>query len=248
MIHRVELIYDDDCPNAGLARERLKEALARSGLMVAPTEWLRTSPGTPEHVRGWGSPTILVDGRDVAGQQPSESPTCRIYPNPRGGFDRAPSLEQIMAVLGESHRPNTGGTVRRLLPVAPGLAAAFLPVLSCPACWPAYAGVLSSLGVPFLGDERITLPLVGLLLLVAVASLSWRARQRRGFGPAILGLASSAIVIAGRVGSGSVLFASAGALLLLGASLWNVWPMRSASRNSCCSPEEGSSCDGGKPS
>ena len=35
---------------------------------------------------------------------------------------------------------------RSSLATLPGIALAFLPKIACPACWPAYAGVLSSLG------------------------------------------------------------------------------------------------------
>jgi hypothetical protein len=37
-------------------------------------------------------------------------------------------------------------TKRNLLAV-PGMGVAFLPKLACPACWPAYAGLLSGQGV-----------------------------------------------------------------------------------------------------
>lgn len=248
MNHRIELVYDDDCPNAGLARERLREALAASGCSVTPTEWLRTAPDTPDALQGWGSPTILIDGRDVAGQQPSESPTCRVYPRPGGGVDRAPSVDQIVAALDASRRSRPQQKIKALLPVAPGVAASFLPVVSCPACWPAYAGVLSSLGVPFLADERIVLPVVVGLMLVSVVALAWRARERRGLAPAVLGLVGAGIVVGGRVGADSILVASAGGMLLLAASIWNIWPVRRIAAGNCCSSVGCSPRDGGIPS
>lgn len=248
MNQRIELIYDEDCPNAELARERLRAALATSGCSVAPTEWLRTAPEAPSSLRGWGSPTILIDGRDVAGQQPSESPTCRVYPRPGGGFDRAPSVDKIVAALNASRRSPPPQKIKALLPVAPGVAASFLPVVSCPACWPAYAGLLSSLGVPFLADERIVLPVVVGLMFVSVAALAWRAHARRGFAPALLGCVGAGIVIGGRVGADSILVASVGGMLLLAASIWNIWPVRKASGKPCCSSVDSPPCDGGFPS
>ena len=55
-----------------------------------------TAADTPEHLRGWGSPTILIDGVDVAGGRPSGS-SCRLYP----GSDRpgVPSLDTLRAAL-----------------------------------------------------------------------------------------------------------------------------------------------------
>jgi mercuric ion transport protein len=56
----VELIYDRDCPNVLDARANLVKALAASGREARWTEWDRSAPDSPSHVRGYGSPTILV--------------------------------------------------------------------------------------------------------------------------------------------------------------------------------------------
>ena len=42
--------------------------------------------------------------------------------------------------------------------VVPGIVAALLPSLTCPLCWPAYADVLSALGVGFVGTTAYLLP------------------------------------------------------------------------------------------
>lgn len=86
----VELIYDRDCPNVLDARANLVKALTASGREARWTEWDRSAPDGPPHVRGYGSPTILVDRKDVAGSPASEgnpsactrtwrdgSPACR---------------------------------------------------------------------------------------------------------------------------------------------------------------------------
>lgn len=61
----VELIYDRDCPNVLDARANLVKALAASGREARWTEWDRSAPDSPPHVKGYGSPTILVDRKDV---------------------------------------------------------------------------------------------------------------------------------------------------------------------------------------
>jgi mercuric ion transport protein len=66
---QVELVYDSDCPAARQARENLREALLRAGLAPRWVEWERSSPDAPERVRAYGSPTMLVDGRDVAANE-----------------------------------------------------------------------------------------------------------------------------------------------------------------------------------
>src|SRR5436305_1335841 len=56
----------------------------------------------PTWARGWGSPTILVDGQDVAGQQPSESSACRLY---AGG---APAVETNRASIATARGDGPG--------------------------------------------------------------------------------------------------------------------------------------------
>jgi len=92
----VQLLYFPDCPNVDAARRTLAQALSQLGDAPLVTEIDVTDPGTPPHLRGWGSPTILVDGADVAGGQPAEA-CCRLYPksDQRG----APPLALIEAAL-----------------------------------------------------------------------------------------------------------------------------------------------------
>jgi mercuric ion transport protein len=46
----------------------------------------------------------------------------------------------------------------------PGVLASLLPALACPLCWPAYAALLSALGLGFLTSSTYLLPLTGVLL------------------------------------------------------------------------------------
>lgn len=93
---RVELIHDADCPNTGRARAALRRAFAACGLAPAWTEWNRADPHCPAYARGYGSPTILVNGLDVAGEGPGEgAPSCRLYTDQAG----APDVAQISAAL-----------------------------------------------------------------------------------------------------------------------------------------------------
>lgn len=55
-------------------------------------------PSTAEELRGWGSPTILIDGRDATGNARGDSVGCRVYDGP----DRVPSPEDIAAVIRDS--------------------------------------------------------------------------------------------------------------------------------------------------
>ena len=73
---RVELIYDLDCPNVGEARTVLLQAFAQVGISPTWTEWNRKGPDSPAYVRGYGSPTILVNGQDVPAQSRAQEQTA----------------------------------------------------------------------------------------------------------------------------------------------------------------------------
>ncbi len=99
----VELIYSDDCPNVELARNRLTSAFAILGVEPEWVEWERLDPAAPEYAVAYGSPTVLVNGRDVAAGlaapgPASEADSCRVYPE-IGGLDRAPSVELLVEAI-----------------------------------------------------------------------------------------------------------------------------------------------------
>lgn len=60
---QVELVYDDACPNVALARSNLLTAFNVAGVAPMWSEHRIGDPNAPAHIRGYGSPTILVDGR-----------------------------------------------------------------------------------------------------------------------------------------------------------------------------------------
>jgi hypothetical protein len=88
----VELIYFDGCPNAEPTRTNLREALATLGLAADWQEWEQGDPQVPAHVKQHGSPTILVNGRDVTGVDAGVGgAACRA--------DGVPSADAIRAAL-----------------------------------------------------------------------------------------------------------------------------------------------------
>lgn len=97
---RIELIYDVDCPNVPEARSQLARAFALLGEPPHWQEWRSDDPKLPRHVRGFGSPTILVDGQDVAVGAGKIDGTagCRIYATAQG-LCGVPSVEEIAAAL-----------------------------------------------------------------------------------------------------------------------------------------------------
>ena len=127
-------------------------------------------------------------------------------------------------------------TWRRAATVVPGVGVSLLPKLICPLCWPAYAGLLSTIGLGFLINSRNLLVVTALFLTVAVAGLAFRGGQRRGYGPALVGLAASATILAGKFYLDSLTTMYGGLGLLVAASLWNSWPARPAASCPQCAP------------
>ena len=76
----VEFVYEKSCPNVNGTRTRLVEAFRIAGIAPKWTEWETGDPATPNSRRKWGSPTILIDGADIAGAGDDETnDCCRIY-------------------------------------------------------------------------------------------------------------------------------------------------------------------------
>ena len=115
----------------------------------------------------------------------------------------------------------------------PSVGFSMLPKLACPACWPAYAGLLSSVGLDFLISTAYLLPLTAAFLFLAVAALLFRANKRRGYGPFVLGLVAGSAVLLGKFAWESKLTMYSALGLLVVASLWNAWPLRDGEAATC---------------
>lgn len=115
-------------------------------------------------------------------------------------------------------------TWKQSLAAVPSIGISLLPKLACPFCWPAYAGLLSSIGLGFLISTRYLLPLTAAFLVLALGALVFRAKQRHGYGPFVLGLVAAVGVMAGKfeLESNPGLYSAVGILVI--ASLWNAWP------------------------
>lgn len=228
----VELIYDLDCPNIRAARTQLLRAFAATGLIPRWREWAIGQADLPEHARQYGSPTILVQGKDVAGgEAPGTDACCRIYADSGGAMRGVPAVEQIAAML--RARSGASGRWRLNIAVVSSVGVALLPKLTCPACWPAYAGLLSAMGLGVLATGTWLLPLTLGFLGIALGALAYRARQRRGFGPLLVGLVAGTLMVLGKFlfDNDPALYAGVG--LLMAASLWNTWPRKTDTTHAC---------------
>ena len=149
-------------------------------------------------------------------------------------MNRQPHMQSPCGEPGTAEPPQ--GRKLGLIAALPGAGASLLPVGVCPACWPAYAGVLSALGLSFLFDEAWLLPLTAAFLLVAVASLAYRAGSRRGYRPFFVGVLAAALLLVGKFLFASDLASYGGAALLVAAVIWNAWPRSIAETNAAACP------------
>lgn len=232
---RVELIYDRDCPNVERARSQLREAMEQAGRTPEWTEWDSADPSSPDYARRHGSPTILVNGIDVAGVLPTNSPqSCRVYAG-EGSLEGVPSVMSIAAALKSAKY--SGGVLASLTAV-PAVIVGFLPSVICPACWPVYAGLLSSLGLGFLIESRYLMLTMCVLLTLAIISLAISGRKRHGYGPFLLGMAGGLVLLLGKFAIALDALVYGGIGLLVAASFWNAWPLPKRKTGACgsCRP------------
>lgn len=96
----IQLLVFKGCPLAAAARQSLQQALDELRL---PTfeEIDILDAATPDELRGWGSPTILIDGEDVSGNPKGNSVSCRVYDEPNG----VPTSKTIGAYIASKLRP-----------------------------------------------------------------------------------------------------------------------------------------------
>lgn len=100
----IQLLFFAGCPLADAARRALREALVECGL-EAYEEVDLLAPETPEELRGWGSPTILVEGSDVTGSAKGHDIGCRVYAGPT----KVPEPAVIAGCIRRLQRPESGG-------------------------------------------------------------------------------------------------------------------------------------------
>ncbi|MDZ7736725.1 MAG: hypothetical protein U5P41_11975 [Gammaproteobacteria bacterium] len=241
---KVELIYDRDCPNVGPARGQLLRAFAEAGGMPARwREWRRDDPDSPDYVRHYGSPTVLIDGRDI---QPVEAggDNCRIYALPGGGHGPVPA-----AATWTGWRPAGAGSMAG---TSTGVPAAYGARPWGSRFYPNWSARPAGRPMPRWSIRWACLSCCSRsiscrLQLPAPAPDPGPAGSPGGRRPGhwLLdrpgwGFASSTAIVIGKFFYQSNPVAYAGAGLLLVACLWNSWPVSRRRTAGCsdCKPSE----------
>jgi hypothetical protein len=79
----VEILYVADCPSHPAAVKLVKDVLAAEGVAAEIREVLVRDEGMASQLRFCGSPTIRINGRDIAGESQKAQTfalSCRLYP------------------------------------------------------------------------------------------------------------------------------------------------------------------------
>ena len=108
------------------------------------------------------------------------------------------------------------------LVAVPATVLPLLPSFSCPVCIAAYAGVLSSLGLGFMLNDRVQRPFIVFFLTVMLGSVVLATRQHRRLGPLYVVLPGALAVVAARIVWNVPWVVYAGVALLIAGTVWNL--------------------------
>lgn len=97
----VELLWWDGCPSHPEALAALERVLREEGVAAEVTRIEVTDDEQARAERFFGSPTIRIDGEDIAPPGDGEpfSLTCRVYRTRDGRFSPTPDLEDLRAAV-----------------------------------------------------------------------------------------------------------------------------------------------------
>lgn len=99
---RIQFLAFEGCPLAQGTRRVLENALTECGLRDYEEVNL-LDPETPEELRAWGSPTILINGRDATGAPRGDTIGCRVYPTANRLPDRTTIVTTIKAAISSTN-------------------------------------------------------------------------------------------------------------------------------------------------
>jgi hypothetical protein len=99
---RVRFLFYEDCPSHEPALERLREVLAEEGIDAAIEVVEVESEEQAQELRFVGSPTVLMNGRDIDPPPPDShyALACRAYRPEDGRISPLPSRGMIRRAIG----------------------------------------------------------------------------------------------------------------------------------------------------
>src|SRR5262249_45489759 len=96
---KIQLLTFPGCPNAAATREVLGRVLAATKVRAPIEDVNIEAPETPETMRAYASPTILIDGAPVGGPGEKGATSCRVYRDASGQLSGVPPEAEIRAGL-----------------------------------------------------------------------------------------------------------------------------------------------------
>jgi len=106
---RVEVLYVAECPSHPAAVKLVKDVLAAEGVVADVREVLVADERMASELGFYGSPTIRINGRDIAGE-PQKAQTftlsCRLYPGSKPiGVPPTEMIHRAVLEAREGDRP-----------------------------------------------------------------------------------------------------------------------------------------------
>jgi len=107
---RIEILGSDDCPNTPPLRANVQQAVTNLKLHAEVAYIAQDKLLIDDLRRGWPTPTVLINGKDLFDLTPPSSPVmkCRIYP------DGLPTTEKIAERIGKLTAPRVSRAAERL--------------------------------------------------------------------------------------------------------------------------------------
>ena len=104
----IELIYEKTCPNIEAARQQIKHACNTLGIKAQWQEWEVSAADAPQHIHGYGSPTILVNQQDVSGDMTAgDDYCCRVYSSAQDSNKGVPKVNDIVQAIQTANATKT---------------------------------------------------------------------------------------------------------------------------------------------
>lgn len=198
----VEFIYEKNCPNVKLMCFQLLLAFLKLNIKPHWREWEINENDAPVYIRRYGSPTILINDKDVDESRNSKNPQqCRLYTQSDNSISGVPPIDRIINAIKAATDSNykfyfTGSGLN--VAAIPAIIIALLPKLVCPFCWPLYTGLLGSIGINFINYTPFLFPLLIVFLILTNLGLVLAARNKKQYAPAYLGGISSLLILIGK--------------------------------------------------
>ncbi|MBL4606889.1 MAG: hypothetical protein JKY01_03560 [Pseudomonadales bacterium] len=225
---RVDIVFDRYNSQLQVIRGRVLRAFLKMGIEPHWHEWDLRQKNLPGAIAVQSSLAVLINGVDVLGVQSTKLESLfRFIGFFDGGADNLPSVVKISQVMKSSHEEVNKGNQSRLnhwlpLTVMPIILMAFFFDDICSVCGAQLAGVpMASSVADFRHVLGFVMPALLLTLFFAISGFIYRAKERFGYKPLIVGLFFILILFYGRFMVSSDLLFWVGVSGVCGASLWN---------------------------